>query len=380
VASASLRISTLSLGIVILSLFSGRSAQAADDVSETVPQTEIEAKAYDLTTIRPSKSGRVYLFQKAEEGFPVDGKIILLREGDTPVMAFRVLKTYSATKKIAAKKLLPYEGFALLERGSKYRAYEKVGDKVAPVPPTAEDLKDLQELEGGNPESPPPASADASTPEIPPPPAEDLAVPPAADVAPPATPETPPAAEPPPITPPAEATSEEGEPRVRDLEMKDTENDEDEDDLGKFFPNFITVAVGLVFDGKVPGPNPKFGGGVLYSRNLDDTYAFEGGFYYFKSSGPAFTGGETITTTVIPLVGTIRYQKHYGELWTGYVYGGGMYNLIASNLGASKTQLAQMKTLNPALGVGIFLQTGPNWYLRLNLGLDTVSTGVVLRF
>src|SRR4051812_23755000 len=124
-ASASLRISTFYLGIVILGLSPVR-ATFADEVSEMAENKEIDAKAYDLKTIRPSHSGRVYLFQKTEAELPVAGKIFLLRQGDRPVMAFRVLKVYPETKRIAAKKLLPYEGFPSLDRGSEFRAYEKV--------------------------------------------------------------------------------------------------------------------------------------------------------------------------------------------------------------------------------------------------------------
>lgn len=351
-ASASLRISTFYLGIVIQGLFPVLAA-VADEVSEITDTKEIDAKAYELRTIRPSKSGRVYLFQKFDEGFPVDGKIFLLRQGETPVMAFRVLKTYPTTKRMAAKKLLPYEGFPTLERGSQYRAFEKVGDKVVPVPPSPEDVKDLQELESD-------ALEDLTT--IPPPEGET------------SPPESPPAE-----APPVEATPESFQPPSdEDPEIRDTEAPDEYDEIGGYFPNSFTMAVGLLYNATVPGPNPKFGGGLLYSRNFGTSFAFEGGFFYYKSSGEV--NGSTVATTIMPLMANLRYQWRWSEIWTGYVYGGLMYPYVATNVGATARQLAQIKVISPAVGVGAFLQTGPNWYLRLNLGSDSMTLGVTLRY
>jgi hypothetical protein len=396
-ASASLRISTFYLVIVILGLFSAR-ATFADEVSEIAENKEIDAKAYDLKTIRPSKSGRVYLFQKTEDGFPVDGKIFLLRQGDTPVMAFRVLKSYPDTKRIAAKKLLPYEGFAKLEKGSEYRAYEKVGDKVKPVPPSPEDLKDLKELESESPEElpPPPPAEDPTTTELhEPAPGEPLGGANANDVPPPPEDEKLiPVEEKPTEEKPAEALSE--EPRDVDLEMKDSEEEDEADEVGSYFPNFFTVETGLLFDSKVPGPSSKFSMGLLYSRivgrALDSGIALEGGLFYYQSSGAV--NGSTISTTIIPVLGTIRYQRRYSDLWTPYGYAGAELPIVASNVGATKKQLAQMQSPFILFGGGTFIQTGPNWFMRLNLGFligqdtnnkiafgfENLTLGVTLRF
>ncbi len=338
------------------------------EIAET---KEIEAKAYDLTTIRPSKSGRVYLFQKADAEMPVAGKIFLLREGETPVMAFRVLKTYPQSMRIAAKKLLPYDGFPALDRGSKFRAFEKIGDKVAPVPPSPEDLKDLQELESAPTEELPAAPTEeapaAPAEETPPPPADELTETPAAP-----TEETPPgepAPEASPETPPEP-------PRDEDAEMKDTEDEDEADEIGIYYPNFFTMAVGLINNSNVVGPNPKLGGSLLYSRNFGNEWAGEVGLSYYKS-GNTDTG---VTMTAMPFSGTIRYLHRYNDLWTPYVYAGGVYTYISSQIGATKKQLAAAQLLSPAFGVGTFLQTGPNWYLRATLGYDTIGIGISLRF
>jgi hypothetical protein len=397
-ASASLRISTFYLGIVILGLFSAR-ALLADEVPESAETHEIEAIAYDLETVRPSRSGRVYLFQmgaeNADEQLPAEGKLFLLRQGDTPVMAFRVLKIYPDRKRIAAKKLLPYEGFPSLDRGSKYRAYEKIGEKVVPVPPTPEDLDDLKDLESDSPEeipappedealaaSPPAEAPPSDVPPPPPPEGEDLS---AGEVS-----QGEESTEAPAEAPAEEANSSEESsaeempaeepalPGDQTFELQDTEDEEEADEIGGYFPNFFTMGVGLLAKTKVPGPGMKFGGGMIYSRNLSANYAAEFGFFYYKSSGDET--GTTITTTIIPLLGNIRYQKRFGELITGYVYGGLMYPIVAENVGATKKQVGQIMTVYPAFGVGAFLQTGPNWYIRTNFGIDAIYLGVALRF
>jgi hypothetical protein len=57
-----------------------------------------------------------------------------------------------------------------------------------------------------------------------------------------------------------------------------------------------------------------------------------------------------------------------------------MYPYVASNVGATTRDLAEIRVVSPMLGVGIFLQTGPNWYLRMNLGTDSMTVGVTLRY
>jgi len=308
--SASLCISSSKFRIVTLAVIMAMGMLLSPAIAAGV-DSEIEAKAYDVKTVRPSKSGRVYLFEKPEAGLPVDGKLFLVREGDTPVMAMRVLKTYAIKNRIAAKKLKTYPGFEVLERGSQYRAFEKVGNSVLPVPMTSEDLHDLKELEALE-------SAE--------------------------------------ITPPPEAAS---------------------DEIDYYFPNEFTMATGFVGDSKIPGA--EFSGGLLYGRHFSPDLVFETGFYYYRASGPVEDVGD-VTLTVVPVVGQLRIQKQYGNLWTLYGYGGFLYPFVASQIGATNTYLRQIQVISPALGVGAFLQTGPNWYLRLNLGIESIALGVMLRY
>ncbi len=349
-AGASLRISTLSFLIVISALFSAEAVRA-EEVSE-ISEPNIEAKVYDLMVIRPSRSGRVYLFEMPDTGdvLPADGKIFLLRNTDEPVMAFRVLKTYSTTGRIAAKKILPYPGYDTLEKRATFRAFEKVGDLITPVPPSTEDLSDLKELEEDTPEDLPLESGPALEPDAPPPdePEGDSA-----------------------------ETNEQflEEPKDENLELSGTE---EEDETGNYYPNQFTMALGLLFNGNVPGPDPKFGGGFLYARNLIPSLALEGGFYYYRSTD--VVNGSTVTMTVIPVSVNLRYQYLFNSTWTGYFYGGMVFPYVPSQIGATKKQIASASAPLPSVGTGLFLQTGPNWYLRLNLGYPEMTLGIMLRF
>ncbi len=385
---ASPRISTLKRWVVTLALGANALISFAGAADEIVSGAEIEAKAYDIRTIRPSRSGRVYLLEKTGEEMPVSGKIFLLREGNTPVMALRVLKTYPDTFRIAAKKLKNYPGFEVLTRNSRFRAFEKVGDVVPPVPPSEEDLKDLEDLESNAieelpPEAPPEEGPMEGLEELPaePPQEEEMESLEEAPL------EEEPLEELPEEEFASDAPSEPGqefseeEPGEEDLEIRDTVVEED---IDLSFPNQFTMAIGMMPDMgligkvKVPGPATKIGGGLLYARDFGPTFAMEAGFFYYKSSGEV--NGTTITMTMVPVVANLRWQTRWREIWTGYLYAGGMYPMVASQIGASTLLLKQIQVLQPTLGAGVFLQTGPNWFLRLNLGIDHATAGVMLRY
>lgn len=302
---------------------------------------EIEAKAYDVTTVRPSRSGRVYLFEKKENDLPVDGKLFLVREGETPVMAMRVLKTYSEKKRIAAKKLRTYPNFETLIPGSTFRAFEKTGDFVLPVPPTAEDINDLKDLENSEPISERPTEA---------------------------VPDKPPVV----FSEPSESSPE------ASPELKETGGEDSDDTNDRYFPNWFTMAIGALPNGAVPGPDPKLSGGFLYARNFSPSFAAETGFYYYKSSGDY--NDSTVSMTIVPFIGNLRLQKKYGEILTGYVYGGFIFPFVMSEIGVTNPLLRKILVPSPALGVGAFLQTGPNWYVRFNLGVESITLGVMLRY
>src|SRR4051812_27629486 len=65
------------------------SALAAEDVEPQLP--EIEARSFDITVSKRSSTKRIYLADTPVE-LPRVGKILLLKRGDEPVIALKVLK------------------------------------------------------------------------------------------------------------------------------------------------------------------------------------------------------------------------------------------------------------------------------------------------
>ncbi len=325
----------------------------------------IEAKAYDLKTVRPSRSNRVYLFEKEVPEFPEVGRIFLLKRDETPVMAFRTLRIYPDTKQIAAKKIRTYPGRKTLEADSTYRAFEKVGDLIK-TKPTKEDLDDLAELES------------QALPALPAPEGVDGQV----------------------ATPDAQAgtkTPSEAETKTKatlhhkkEIDESEDEIDEEEDEIKDtgifdYFPNMVSTEFNFIRNTSTPGGTLKSGATLRYARAMNyrvfqlqykkpDSLWIEGGLSYFQGSG------EGKSLTIMPITGALRYDMPLTDILTFYAYGGLVYNAVMGQTGASATDQAKATGFAPALGVGTFIQTGPNWYVRLNLGLDNFALGLVLRY
>jgi hypothetical protein len=131
---------------------------------------DINARSYGSKVNRRSAAGRVYLFDMMDgaQELPQTGRLVLLRQGDAPAMALRVLKQYPDKRQYAAKWLRRYSGTKDLDPGSQFITIEKVSDKENP-PLTTQDKKDLKEIETpATPVAPPVVEA---APVTPPPPA-----------------------------------------------------------------------------------------------------------------------------------------------------------------------------------------------------------------
>ena len=357
---------------------------------------EIEARSFKLSVVRRSKSGRVYLFDDLDAGNPRVGRILLLREGERPVMAFRMLKSYPDKKQIAAGKIRQYEGFPTLEAGRSFAAIEKVSD-ILPPPPSAQDNADIRELEnsvGGAP--PPPPGGDS------PPPPSDAAGPP-----PPPEDGTP---TPPPGTAPAydpELDAASG-PRPSTTSSMDDSFPEDDsapiavEELKILDPNrqWLTAGFGFLVNNF---PDYFLAGGVSYGLTLkkmvflkrpylQDSLALETGLYLYK-----IIAEQLDTYTITPAIVTLRYNMQIGEGFSLFAYGGFMTNFLvgSSQGGASDTDFAtNLNALSsfksdegafpyqptPAVGIGMLFSVGPNWDARFDVGFDHIGAGLVLRF
>ena len=319
----------------------------------------IEAKIYNVEIVRPSKSGRVYLIQKETTELPEVGRIFLLKDSATPVMAFRVLKTYPEKNQIAAKRVRLYPGFDQLDPGAKFRAYEKTGDLAAIPNSSFEDDADLMDLE----QTPPP---------------NDLQSEPLNE------PSNEPAEEP--VEDTVDELANEAElattpdPGEQDLEIREDMTEDEDYTSYDYFPNWLTVPFGVFFGNPhLPGPSPQKGTGLLYGRNMGSrSFTLEGGFYYYKAAGDTF--GISKSYTLMPLVGMGRFNFPISENVQFFLYGGVQYKWVIGNLGATNKELQRIAVAAPLAGLGLFVQVGPNWFLKLNLGIDSVLGGIALRF
>lgn len=366
--------------------------------------SKIITKSYDVTVVRQSRSGRIYLLENKTEVLPQPGKVILLKDQNQPAMGFRILKTYPHSREIAAKKIRTYPGHDVLESRAQFRAFEKIGD-VEPVVPiiSDKDQQDIDELENLEKVE----KADAL-------PAAEPAIEPAPPSAPQgdsagfeAFPEESAGFE---AFQPLEEGKKKSAPeelvetqveeqappppsKQRDVRrQQDLEVVEDEEKYPKeYYPHRVTLDIGMIRAPTLPvGSSYGMSAGILYSKKVisrflsaRDSIALEGGVSFYKMAGDTTDelGAEVSKSfTVIPLRGTIRYDRPVSENIDFYLYGGLHYHRVASDLGATEEELAAANTTTPALGIGFFLQTGPNWFLRLNLGLDSIALGIALKF
>lgn len=95
----------------------------------------IRIRTFGVETLRPSLSGRMYIFYVSKRTpVPILNKIIVIKREERlelkNVMAFRVVKTYPDLRQFVAKKIRSYlPPTERLEAGSKYTAIEKIGEK-----------------------------------------------------------------------------------------------------------------------------------------------------------------------------------------------------------------------------------------------------------
>jgi hypothetical protein len=99
---------------------------------------------------------------------------------------------------------------------------------------------------------------------------------------------------------------------------------------------------------------------------------------YIENSGDSYT--------IIPVQAALRYHVWLNRVFGIYFYGGVLYNYLQdSSQGTLKNSvydaaLVSLKTIYPSAGTGMFLNIGPGWNLRFNLGFELFSAGLMLRF
>ena len=130
------------------------------------------------------------------------------------------------------------------------------------------------------------------------------------------------------------------------------------------------------------------GGGVRYGLSLgrmvflrrahvQDSIAVEAGAFFYKiinfqSQGDSYS--------VLPLVGTVRYNVLFGENFGIFFYGGVVQNTVTQVSAGDPDVQASLQRVLPAAGGGLLFRVGPNWNARADLGYDMVGLGLTLRF
>jgi len=388
------------LGVLMLALPS-MPARAEDNLPS------IDARTFDVTVQRRSRSGRVYLFETPSQEPLHVGKLILLRQSDLPVMAFRVLKDYPEKNQFAAKWMRRYRNIPQIEPKQQYLAVEKLADRNAP-PLTEQDRAELKEIESDS--LPPPPDQGAPLEEAKP--APNSTPPTTSDGSDTTSGKTPGAASGAPsydadldatTTPPPKNNVE------STLGSELTPADEQElDDLKSITAeelvpldrdkNGVTVGFGFFRNnastadqssGYLGGLDIKYAHTLrqyLYfkRKNLQDSLMLEGGFGYYKLISYA---AQNDSYTVVPFTVTLRYNLLFNENFGTFGYIGLNKNFVAASAAASSADSGavqeaarQLNSFNPAIGVGVLFRVGPSWYIRMDAGYDLIGVALLLRF
>jgi hypothetical protein len=361
-------------------------AQPTDTgTGDAAPLPAIEAKTLHLKPIKISSGRKSYVLEKiqspegeAEVSEPVPeetpdasdngtgvrkkGKIILLRQEGENIMALRVMQEDPDHNQVYVRRIRQYGDHDELAMGSNYLAIEKIMDVVPPSPQEQkEERKDLKEL--GAPKQ---FDADVDSPSSPAPGDNPDAIKKAED-----TDEVPIGAS--------------------------------VDEVGRHNNHHQWLTVGYALLRNVPsfsggnlaiGGNFYSSGGVRYAYTFkdhiwfnngsrEDSLTVEGGLYYYKILSLDVAGD---SYTVMPVIGTVRYNMFLNENWGWFLYGGFEYNRIldadqsTDSAQTYNTRIYNLSRTLPCAGAGALVRFGPEWYVRVEAGIDVVGASLVLRF
>lgn len=368
---------------------------------------KIEARTFEVTVLKRSKSKRVYLFEDGVDERPRVGRVVLLKRGFEPVMGVRVLKVYAEKRQFAARKVREYGALKDLEPSEKYTAVEKLSDIL--LVPAQVKPEELEEESPGPEEGIVPPSyltpkdsmksyASENQGEV---------VAPGASVNEQSS---------------RDSFSEQDRIDMRELEYdheldaetsppptrKNPETGEEMLDPVGEEPPPSDGQMGLMVDDPSAHLMPSYSVAFTlgYIRNSDPA----GSFAYYTTGGvrlgllfqkmPWMKGRKvqdaiyadfslfgyrpffsvTDYHTIIPMGAQLRYQIFLSETLSVFCYGGLYYNFDLPGSDASTETQAMLSGILPAGGAGIVYRIGPNWDVRFDFGLDYVGGGLMLSF
>ena len=374
------KISVISFNLLALAtLFFEASALALPQIYQDNLPT-IEAHAFNVQVISRSNSNYTYLFSDLNHIQPKVGRVLMIKKNDTPGMIVRVLKLYPNEHLIAAKKIKTYGSVENFENKEFLIAIEKIMDSI-PSAVTLADEEDLQELEEennlehstaplGTPSGTSGLTSSLAQSNLTPSPIGGGKIVPHVRL---------------PIDSDSNESEDEAVDTIQDRSSLVIQEIRTLDQL----QHWLTVGFGIF---RTYNPNKQVTyltyGNVRYGITvqkrflisrpmIQDSVVLEGSLYFFKAINYAVLGD---AYSVIGASPTLRYNVQFGQKFGIFAFTGLLKNYITStnNPQASATQLLSKSSL--ALGLGIFLQLGPNWYTRLDIGIEALSANLVLRF
>jgi len=403
----------------------------------------ILAKTYPLRVLRRSNSNQLYLLQKSTPGMPEVGRILLLKDEEEPLMAFRVVKVYENWPVIAAKKIRAYDtDFRHLPRGEIFNAVEKLADidfdktaiESAPLPDGAASA-DIASLDaaGGSPELAEIEAAEKASREAAAGGSEAAALGKAA-------PQRAPLPSTLPFDPVLDGGPTPGEREARTGKLSENEVLGDQGALAALDGNDDVLndaeARALAANPRLKSArdlNPEeFGADpadmalIAEEVNGFDIYrsSLSLGFGYFKnvgSTGAAISpagvqlrygynlgnmlllkraayqdslmleGGVQLykltnyaanndAYTVLPINLGLRYNIYFSSNTAIFLYGGLTKSNVMETANGSAEAVAILGGLIPSAGGGLLIRVGPHWEVRADIGIDMQALGLVLRF
>ena len=353
---------------------------------------EIDARSFEVTPVEISRSGRIYRFKVSGDP-PKTGTIILIESGQRPVMAFRVLRTDLIQHEMIAKRVRRYDIEGALEKGKTYTGAEKVAERVITPLSNEEEApsKAIAAPEGATEEQaskydpnapamlgddgtggPVPKVKNAKSIESFDEELDSTTTP--RNLKKRAVPED--GAE-------EEPESEEAPKRNRGPAVEEYES------LIRY-PHTLGVTIGSfrnMSGFRIPGVtsngftayyNEVIDRGVWFKgRAPQDSLSLEGGLGFYSRMNLT---GVYDNYDVMPIRAEILYTLQFNPDFAFLTHIGGQFNWVMSSDKATEEGVSQVSGFQANLGIGLLYNIGPQWYLRIDGGLDRIGLGLAVKW
>ncbi len=161
---------------------------------------------------------------------------------------------------------------------------------------------------------------------------------------------------------------------------------------------WLTFSTGLLYSrGDATASAPvalRAGFGMQFGFNIankvftsegstQDSLTLEGGLFFYKVLNLL---EESDSYNVLPLIARARYNIMFTETFWIFLSGGFLKNVVISSTQGTASAAeftnaqAALGSFIPIFGTGVIIKIGPQWHLRVDLGLDMVGGGLILRF